>query len=60
MFPVLAVFFWYEACRYGKETGRAFNFIFPGSVLQCVLSIMSYKWTYDLLRKLFRKSKKDA
>lgn len=51
MFPVLFVFYSFEYLRYCTEVGTRINVALFAPILLLALTVMSYKWTVDLLSK---------
>ena len=60
LFPILSVFFYYEYIRCAAKLGY-YNTMAVGFISQSLLTLMSYKWTYDIYMKFFsNKSKKSS
>lgn len=59
MFPVLTALFALEYYWYSELTSNYFNIVVFAPTFQSLLTLMSYKWTYDLISKQRRKSKEN-
>jgi hypothetical protein len=51
LFPLLAVFFYFEYVRYSGECGTYQNVLAFSFLLQGLIAAMGYKWTYEMLCK---------
>lgn len=60
LFPVLVVFFVSEYIRFSKDYGSYINIVIFSPTLHAMITLMSFKWTYDMYKKLFSsKNKKE-
>lgn len=53
LFPILSVFFYYEYIRCAAKLGY-YNTMAVGFISQSLLTLMSFRWTYDIYMKIFR------
>jgi hypothetical protein len=62
VFPALVLFYYAEYVEYTHRpeggNGNPWNMVLWAPVLQGLLTLMGYKWTYDMLRKMMNKSEK--
>lgn len=57
VFPILVVFFAYEYIRftYDHKNGNCFNIMLLAPLLQSILTLLGFKWTFDMVRKMITK-----
>mmetsp|Transcript_14247 Transcript_14247/g.23716 ORF Transcript_14247/g.23716 Transcript_14247/m.23716 type:complete len:221 (-) Transcript_14247:144-806(-) len=57
LFPILVGFFYQEWIRYSEEIQTPYNLIIIAVILELFITTLSFKWTLDMVIKMFRKSK---
>ena len=58
LFPILVVFLYYEYERYSISVQTYLNILILAPTLECFVTAMSFKWTYDMLVKILFKGQK--
>lgn len=60
IFPTVVVFFSYEYLRFTRNhsEGNWFNIMLLAPILQIILTLLGFKWTYDMLLKMASKAAK--
>lgn len=58
MYPILVVFFYLEYRRFSESINNPYNIVIFAAILQFLITAMSFKWTYDILRKHFQPKKR--
>jgi hypothetical protein len=57
VFPIVVVFFSYEYIRFTKEcNGNWMNIMILAPILQSILTLLGFKWTYDMVLKMSKRS----
>ena len=61
IFPTLVVFFTYEHSRFTRDhsNGSWINIMLLAPILQSILTLLGFKWTYDMLIKMASKAAKN-
>jgi hypothetical protein len=62
VFPIVVVFFCYEYVRFTRDhsDNNWYNIMLLAPILQLILTLLGFKWTYDLAAKYYVKSAKLA
>jgi hypothetical protein len=50
-FPILVIFYCKEYSRYTLEVGYWYNMVIWAPIFQLMITALSYKWTYDMIKK---------
>jgi hypothetical protein len=59
LFPWLSYFYSREYVRISTDYGTFHNFTIIAPILQYSITLLTFKWTYDMLAKIFKKKRKD-